>query len=415
MLIFKYRRQNGDLLEDRANNYEEMLSYIGAQVIKKPSTKRFLEKAREAKLQPLLLKRSNGKIIYRAYENRGKIIYRAYENRDSDEQPKTKAEPNPVEKTEPKPAGDLGSLLAKEIEKHLDLQVDQKQLETLHEQIKSDISSTKDQTLKAVTEALEEFKKQQPREIVVKTPDGKRKEVGRQHKEFETLLAFVSQRINTLIVGPAGSGKSTAAAKVAKALSLNFYAISVGMMTTKTDFLGYTDAHGVYHPTQFRKAFEHGGVFLLDEVDAGNANVITTINMALANGSAAFPDGMIPKHKDFILIAGGNTFGTGANREYVGRNQLDAATLDRFAVIEFGYDEALEIELAGDERWTKYIQAIRANAERYKVRVVISPRMSINGARMLAAGMSFDNVVKYVVKKGLPAHDLDKLFKDVKY
>jgi cobaltochelatase CobS len=38
-----------------------------------------------------------------------------------------------------------------------------------------------------------------------------------------------------------------------------------------------------------------------------------------------------------------NTFGTGADRQYVGRNQLDESTLDRFRIgqIERDYDSEI--------------------------------------------------------------------------
>ena len=40
---------------------------------------------------------------------------------------------------------------------------------------------------------------------------------------------------------------------------------------------------------------------------------------------------------------------------YVGRNQLDGATLDRFAVIEFEYDEEIEKNLCEDNDLYEFI------------------------------------------------------------
>jgi hypothetical protein len=55
----------------------------------------------------------------------------------------------------------------------------------------------------------------------------------------------------------------------------------------------------------------------------------------------------IKRHKTFRLVLAANTWGTGATRQYVGRNQLDASTLDRFclATIFVTYDESLESSL----------------------------------------------------------------------
>ena len=54
----------------------------------------------------------------------------------------------------------------------------------------------------------------------------------------------------------------------------------------------------------------------------------------------------VQAHPDFRVIAAGNTFGLGANYEYVGRNQLDMASLDRFAVVRVGYDRNIELNVA---------------------------------------------------------------------
>jgi len=83
---------------------------------------------------------------------------------------------------------------------------------------------------------------------------------------------------------------------VADALSLSFHAISVGSQTSKSDLAGYMTATGEYVRTQFREAYENGGLFLLDEADAGNSNVLILLNAALSNGKMAFPDGMVDAH-----------------------------------------------------------------------------------------------------------------------
>ena len=153
--------------------------------------------------------------------------------------------------------------------------------------------------------------------------------------------------------------------------------------------------------TQFREAYEHGGVFLFDEVDASDPDALTAFNAALANGMGDFPDGMVKRHKDFIAIAAGNTFGRGADRQYVGRNQLDAATLDRFQTFEVDYDEDLERQLAGNDDWTDYVQKVRRAIDTEKVRHIVSPRPSIAGAKLLAAGMERSKVEEACVWKGM--------------
>jgi MoxR-like ATPase len=222
-----------------------------------------------------------------------------------------------------------------------------------------------------------------------------------EHCQTATLRQLLSSGQHCYLVGPAGSGKTTAAEKCAAALGLNFYCQSVGAQTTQAQLLGFINATGQYVPTHFRQAYENGGLFLLDEIDAGNANVLTALNAALANGICSFPDRMVKRHENFLCVAAANTFGTGADRQYVGRNQLDAASIDRFAFLEWPYDEKLESQLAGNEEWTGYVQKIRKAVAALKIRHVVSPRASIQGAKLLSAGMNRAEVEEAVIWKGL--------------
>lgn len=221
------------------------------------------------------------------------------------------------------------------------------------------------------------------------------------HKDFEDVLLMVVCGTSPFLVGPAGSGKTTLAEQIAKALDRPFY--MAARVTSEYKLIGFVDAQGHTVRTQFREAFEHGGVFLFDEVDASDPDAMTAFNAALANGYGDFPDGMVHRHSNFCAIAAGNTFGRGADRQYVGRNQLDAATLDRFQVYEVNYDEVLEVKLAGNAPWVKYVQAIRAGVEEQKVRHVVSPRASIMGAKLIAGGMELSKVIEATIWKGLDA------------
>lgn len=238
-----------------------------------------------------------------------------------------------------------------------------------------------------------------PRDVVVTRDDGKTVNVGKQHKTFPTLLKLVSTGVNVWLPGPAGSGKSTAAHKVAESLSLPFY--HQGKVMADFQVLGFIDAGGTYHPTEFRKAYENGGVFLADECDAWAADATLVLNMAIENGAMAFPDKTVTRHKDFLLIAAANTFGTGATADYVGRNKLDGAFLDRFVTLEWEYDESFETILSGNASWASRVQAWRKRAKAKGLKVIISPRASIVGAKLLAAGFSEQEVINMVVRKGM--------------
>lgn len=279
-----------------------------------------------------------------------------------------------------------------------------------------------------------------PQKVEVLRLDGSTSNVGVQHVEFETLLRIVSGRLNAWLVGPAGSGKTSAAHAVADALTLPFFAKSVGPQTSESSLLGYYDANGKYVTTQLRQAYEHGGVFLLDEVDAANPAVLVVINALLANGHASFPDRVVEKHPDFVLLAGANTIGQGADRQYVGRQQIDAATLDRFVNLQWNYDPRIEAAAAGvpvealseapvppsrrflstadaetvQERCVEYVKtvvSIRNAIEKLGkgVRVIVSPRASKHGTTLIRLGFTVKDALELALWKGCDADTRKKI------
>lgn len=207
---------------------------------------------------------------------------------------------------------------------------------------------------------------------------------GFRHRQLADLLNLTTRNLDLLLTGSAGTGKTHAARQVAEALSLPFYCQSVGAQTSKSDLLGFIDATGAYRDTAFRRAYENGGVYVMDEIDAGNANVLIVLNSALSNSICAFPDKMVERHADFKFIATANTYGNGASRQYVGRNQLDAATLDRFTVLDWQLDDKLEQQMVAPYKfgkdWLNVVRQVRAIVEEQEIRAIISPRASLHGA-----------------------------------
>lgn len=285
-------------------------------------------------------------------------------------------------------------------EKSRDVADDLYGLFNLKDKLEQKIEDSVDGELKDLREMV---KKNQ--ELEVKVGDEVNVVKGLRHKQLEQLINYAALRLSPLLVGMAGTGKTHAGMQAAEALGLSFYSISVGAQTTKTDIMGYMDAGGRYIRTHFRDAYENGGVFLMDEIDAGNANVLITINAALSNGLAAFPDAMVNRHKDFIFIASANTFGNGANRQYVGRNQLDAATLDRFALIEWHIDDALEENLSSGingKPWYKAVRAARDYVADKNIRALVSPRATQKGCQLLNIGCDVNEVIDATLLGSVP-------------
>ena len=267
--------------------------------------------------------------------------------------------------------------------------------ESVTSQVIKELGDTIDKKLAALTV---------PNRIEIeKKKTGKVIDLGVQHFKFETLFLLVKTGIPVMMVGPAGSGKTHLAEAIAKGLEIPFYPMSVNQQTSKSDLMGYMHANGGYVPSAFRLAYEKGGLFLLDEADAGNPNVLATLNGATSNGSCLFPDNtLVQKHENFRIMGGANTYCKGGDRIYVGRNPIDGATLDRFWTEELPYDDALESALCDNGKWLSKVRAVRKAVEEMPdVKHIVSPRASIYGAKMLAAGLKEADCMEALIWKGL--------------
>lgn len=212
---------------------------------------------------------------------------------------------------------------------------------------------------------------------------GKHELPGVQHKKFETVLKFVANDEPVYLAGPAGSGKNVICKQVAQALGLDFYFTNA--VTQEYKLTGFTDANGNFHESQFYKAFTKGGVFMLDEMDASIPEVLIILNAAIANRYFDFPApiGKIEAHKDFRVIAAGNTTGHGADTSYVGRNTLDAASLDRFAMIEIDYDERIEMNVTeNNTELVRFCHDFRKSAEKAGIAITVSYRAMSRMSKM---------------------------------
>lgn len=168
------------------------------------------------------------------------------------------------------------------------------------------------------------------------------------HSSYPTVLKLVENNIPVLLTGEAGSGKTTLATQVAEAVKLEFFSISMTRQTTLSHILGFVSVNGTYIPSTLRKCFDidgDGGLMLFDEIDAGDPNVLLCLN-TIENGYISFPDGLVKCHPDFRIMATANP--QDQHNIYTGRNRLDAATLDRYDIIDVARDDLLEKTLVDD-------------------------------------------------------------------
>lgn len=184
--------------------------------------------------------------------------------------------------------------------------------------------------------------------------------------EFPYLVALRNQRINPWLISPAGVGKTTVVQKFADHFGQPHCAIPLNRGTSPSAFNGRpkltntailirfmkamseqneesmvkiareAERDGDVTVSEFSRIFRDGGHILLDEIDAGDENLLMMVNMPLANGRFANTASgeTYEIHPDTLIWAASNTMGLGVSagqgREYRGRNALDFATIDRF-------------------------------------------------------------------------------------
>lgn len=167
---------------------------------------------------------------------------------------------------------------------------------------------------------------------------------GGVHAYLDTL---VKARVHIFLFGEAGFGKSYWAEKLAERIGVEFEQLPCNEGVSPSWILGKDTASG-FKESDFQRTFRadgDGGVFLLDEIDRSDSNILVTLNGPLASDKLSNPVQMRKhdRHDDNIIVAAGNSLGYGSNK-YHSANELDPSTLDRLRMgrVEIGYDRDVE-------------------------------------------------------------------------
>lgn len=285
-------------------------------------------------------------------------------------------------------------------------------------QAKLKSSVDEDKVKELIKQGLEKVSK--PKTLEIKNLDtGEISKIENPHKSITTLLYYISKRHHVYLHGPAGSGKSTAAHQVSKALNLAFGYLSLNPQTPDSRILGFIDAGGTYRPTPFYNCYKDGGVFCIDEMDNASASLLTTLNSMLENGLGAFPCGLVPRHKDFVLVATGNTNGKGANPMFPERRPFDSAFSERFTFLEWDYDTDLERKVTflinpNADTWLAWVWKAREFCKKNFPKIMISPRASFKGAEYLKDGkITPAEIAEGLIFKGADKDTVTKILHNV--
>lgn len=263
-----------------------------------------------------------------------------------------------------------------------------------------------------IDELGEEIKKKlrdefgfEPVRHTVRIADIDRDVEGIVHEKFDSVLHFIANDVPAYLYGPSGTGKGVLCEQAAKALGLEYHYMN--SVTDEFKINGFIDAYGNYHETPFYRAFTGGGLFFLDELDASAPEVLVCLNMAIANRRYSFPNGSVEAHPDFRVVAAGNTLGTGADASYTGRMQLDAASLNRFVVIEVGYDKNIDSICAqGDDELVTFIRRFREVVKGIGLPVIASYR-NISQIKVAEAALPLEACLSSCLCKEMNQDDIN--------
>jgi cobaltochelatase CobS len=164
----------------------------------------------------------------------------------------------------------------------------------------------------------------------------------------ETKLIRVARicGMNVLMVGPAGTGKSTLYRKIFEADKIEPYFINLNGETSPDDFVGVTDlvpdpnGQGTvtrFVPSILPLAMEEGRPLIIDELDAATADILFVMQAVLEGQPLVITKqgAKVVEAKDgFGIYATANTIGKGDDSGmYAGTNILNEAFLDRFGMV----------------------------------------------------------------------------------
>ena len=224
-------------------------------------------------------------------------------------------------------------------------------------------------------------------------------------KDWYLLVRNIKSKVNTMMVGPSGTGKTELVLLACKKLGLECNVYDMGSMYDPVS--GLLGVHrlqkggeSVFDYAKFTQDIQKPGVILLDELSRAP---VTTNNILFPclDSRRMLPVEMaggdelrsIPVHPDCVFVATANV-----GAEYTGTMSLDRALVGRFFPLELDY-MPLECEVqvltkrcgilpADAENIASVAGTVRSLYGKQEISCTISTRETLAAARLVADGWS---------------------------
>jgi midasin (ATPase involved in ribosome maturation) len=175
---------------------------------------------------------------------------------------------------------------------------------------------------------------------------------------FEILRHNIEHGVNTMLIGPTGTGKTEVVANLAKVFDLPIIIFDMGTMTDPV--MGLVGTHVItvkdgvtsseFRRSRFSEVIQHPGIVMLDEISRAAAMANNLLFPCLdfrreLPMEYSFHDTTpVPVHPQCVFFSTANM-----GSQYTGTHKLDRALLDRFMLIEMdniGEKEIMETLLS---------------------------------------------------------------------
>lgn len=233
-----------------------------------------------------------------------------------------------------------------------------------------------------------------------KAPSSKDDGFFMSQENWSILVRNIKKHINTLIIGPTGTGKTSCVKEVCDRLGLELHVFDMGSMIDPiSSLLGVhrlEKGESIFDFAKFTQVIQKPCVILLDELNRaslGSNNILfpclddrRELNIEIAGSKDTRS---IKVHPEVTFIATANI-----GSEYTGTNEMDKALVNRFFPLELGYIPDIEeinvlVKRTGvDVEKAKLIVKIANNIRSLKRKDEISGSISIRETLMVSSLVS---------------------------